>query len=143
MSHPPLQLSRSSSSLDGRCVCDKLYENIHLLIQFVDVPSLAPYLLGRRLIVEEEYRRLIQYWTEKRIQEAVVQMLLCVSHKPDWGRKLLRALEESIEQRKNVGAVHLGHVFILNQFQECKIHFTTGLEQVSRVHQYITLLNVL
>ena len=38
-------------------------------------------------------------------------MLLFVSHKPDWGRKLLRALEESIDQR-HLGAVHLGHVVI-------------------------------
>ena len=133
MNHSRLGRSRSAAAAENRCVCDKLYENIQLLIRFIDVPSLAPYLLGKRLIAEEEYKRLIQYWTDKRIQDSVVQMLLFVSHKPDWGRKLLQALEESINQR-HLGTVHLGHVVILNEFQQCNIHFTYGLEKVSAVY---------
>lgn len=124
--------SLRSVGMEARCICDKLFENVQLLVQFIDVPNLAPYLLGRKLLVEDEYRRLIQSWKDKRIQEAVVQLLLCISHKPDWGRKLLMALEESIHQR-NDGAVHLGHVYILKELHECKIHSATGLEKASQI----------
>lgn len=99
-------------------------------MQFLDVPNLSPFLLGRKLLVEDEYMRLLQRWADKRMQESVVNLLLCISHKPNWGQKLLKALEDSINYQ-NDGGVHYGHVHILKELQQCKVHYTTGLEKVT------------
>lgn len=121
-----------SSLSDSRCICDKLFENLQLLVQFIDIPNLSPHLLSLKIMNQDEYSQLRQMWSERRMQEAVIQLLLCLNHKPDWGRKLLTALEESIGQR-NTGLVHLGHVSILKELRERGEEFQRRLEQVRSI----------
>ena len=119
----------SPAAAEARSVCDKLFENLQLLIQFVDFPNLAPFALRHKLMTGEEYSRLTMLWTERHLQESIIEFLLTVRHKPDWGRKLIAALEDSITQHSD-GLVHLGHVYILRELKECKAHFASGLEKV-------------
>ena len=99
------------------------------MVQFIDIPNLSPHLLALKIMSQDEYSQLRQMWSERRMQEAVIQLLLCLNHKPDWGRKLLTALEESIGQR-NTGSVHLGHVSILKELRERGDEFQRRLEEV-------------
>ena len=121
-----------SSMSDSRCICDKLFENLQLLAQFIDIPNLSPHLLALKVMSQDEYTQLRHMWRERRMQEAVIQMLLCLNHKPDWGRKLLTALEESVGQR-NTGSVHLGHISILKELRARGDEFQRWLEPVRAV----------
>lgn len=134
-----LSLSMSPAAIEGRIVCDKLFENLQLLIQYVDFPSLAPFALRHKLMTGEEYSRLTLLWSERRLQESIIEFLLTVRHKPDWGRKLITALEDSITQHSD-GLVHLGHVYILREMKECKAQFASGLEKVKfKCKKYIII----
>ena len=119
----------SPSGAEGRHLCDKLFENLQLLIQYVDLPNLAPFVLKLKLMNAEEYSRLMLLWENRHLQESIVDLLYTVRHKPDWGRKLMMALEQSVTMRHDSG-VHLGHVYILKELEECKAQFASGLEKV-------------
>jgi hypothetical protein len=112
-------------------MCDKLFENLQLLIQYVDFPNLAPFALSHKLMTGEEYSRLNILWSERHLQESIIEFLLTVRHKPDWGRKLITALEDSITHHSD-GLIHLGHVYILRELKSCgKAHFASGLEKIT------------
>ena len=127
--HSSFTHSMSPATVEARVVCDKLFENLQLLIQYVDFPNLAPFVLRHKLMTGEEYGRLTGLWGGRHIQEAIIEFLLTVRHKPDWGRKLMTALEDSVTQHSD-GSIHLGHVYILRELKECKAHFASGLEKV-------------
>ena len=77
----------------------------------------------------DEYSRFTSLWAGRHLQESIIQFLLTVRHKPDWGRKLISALEDSVTQHSD-GSIHLGHVYIIRELKDCKAHFATGLEKV-------------
>lgn len=122
-------LGLQSPSGASRLLGDKLFENLQLLIQYVDLPNLAPFVLKLKLMSAEEYSRLMLLWGNRHLQESIVDLLYTVRHKPDWGRKLVMALEQSVTLRHDSG-VHLGHVYILKELGECKAQFASGLEKV-------------
>ena len=121
--------SAPSPSSEARLLSDKLFENIQLLIQYVDFPNLGPFILAQKLMTGEEYSRVNALWSARHLQEAVVEMLLNIRHKPDWGRKLFTALEDAVTHHSD-GLIHLGHVYVLKEFREYKNLFTDGLEKV-------------
>ncbi len=134
MKSPVMQSYRSlaaSPSSEARILCDKLFENIQLLIQYIDIPNLAGFILGQKLITGDEYQKIMSMWSSRHIQEAIVELLLTIRHKPDWGRKLFTALEDSVTQHSE-GFVHLGHVHILKKLEtkNGKLVFADGLEKV-------------
>ena len=122
-------ISPSPSTAEARLVCDKLFENLQILIQYMDFPNLAPFILRQKLMTGEEYSRVMSLWSSRHLQEAVVESLLTIRHKPDWGRKLIDALEDSVTQHSD-GLIHLGHVYVLKELKECKAQFASGLEKV-------------
>ena len=77
----------------------------------------------------DEYSRFTSLWAGRHLQESIIEFLLTVRHKPDWGRKLISALEDSVTQHSD-GSIHLGHVYIIRELKDCKAHFATGLEKV-------------
>lgn len=121
--------SMSPATIEARTVCDKLFENLQLLIQYVDFPNLAPFVLRHKLMTGDEYSRFTSLWAGRHLQESIIEFLLTVRHKPDWGRKLISALEDSVTQHSD-GSIHLGHVYIIRELKDCKAHFATGLEKV-------------
>ena len=122
-----------SPSSEARILCDKLFENIQLLIQYIDIPNLSGFILAQKLITGDEYKKIMSMWSNRHIQEAIVELLLTIRHKPDWGRKLFAALEDSVTQHSE-GLVHLGHVYILKKLEmkEGKMNFADGLEKVTK-----------
>lgn len=134
-----LVLSMSPATIEARSVCDKLFENLQLLIQYVDLPNLAPFALSHKLMSVDEYTRLKNLWADRHLQESIIEFLLTVRHKPDWGRKLIAALEDSVTLHSD-GSIHLGHVYILRELKESgKANFASGLEKVSKKRRKISI----
>lgn len=128
-----LSFSPSPPPSEARILCDKLFENIQLLIQYLDIPNISAFILAQKLISADEYKKVMSMWCNRRIQEAIVELLLTIRHKPDWGRKLFNALEDSVTQHSE-GQVHLGHVYILKKMEKMdgRLDFADGLEKVSK-----------
>ena len=133
-----------SPSSEARVLCDKLFENIQLLIQYIDIPNLSGFILAQKLITGDEYKKIMSLWSNRHIQEAIVELLLTIRHKPDWGRKLFAALEDSVTQYSD-GLVHLGHVYILKKLEmskEGKMVFADGLEKVRKAIKHTEITKI-
>ena len=87
-----------------------------LLVQYIDLPSLWPYLSSRNLLTSDEYLCLTNKWREGHRQDSVGELLAILQRKhPLWAIGLYEALEESTQQSADV---HSGHEHIVQVLQK-------------------------
>ena len=86
---------------------------VPLLVQYVDLPTLLPYLRTRNLVTGDEYLQLSKRWTDGYRQQAVMELVTAVLPRkgPTWERGLVEALQASVQPECE--DVHAGHEYIL------------------------------
>ena len=111
---------------------------VPLLVQYVDLPTLLPYLRTRNLVTSDEYLQLSKKWTDGYRQQAAMELVTAVLPRkgPTWERGLVEALEASVQPECE--DVHAGHEYIL-QCLETDGRGGVDWEQVSRPIQEVCL----
>ena len=84
-----------------------------LLVQYLDLPTMLPYLRTRNLVTSDEYLQLSGKWAEGRRQSAVMDLVSAIlpRKRPTWEEELMEVLEASVQP--GCLDVHAGHEYIL------------------------------
>ena len=96
---------RESSAGHGR--------RIPLLVQYIDLPNLLPYLCSTNLVTRDEYLQLRKKWADGYRQLAVMDLITVIlpCKGAAWERRLMEALEASVQPE--CVDVHAGHEYVL------------------------------